>query len=106
MITYASSVKIPSTAERCSQVRLPEHDRSSVDLSKLMRNYAAVPTSWYIGLLAVNFGAAGKIELLLSMNLLSLVLLVKTTPLQMPIWALVLSVALAMVCYRVPRRGD
>ncbi|ORX39348.1 OPT oligopeptide transporter protein-domain-containing protein [Kockovaella imperatae] len=51
--------------------------------NRLMRNYLPVPSSWYFGLLAVNFGAA--------------VLLVKTTPLQMPIWALVLSIAIATV---------
>ncbi|WVQ81284.1 OPT family small oligopeptide transporter [Cryptococcus sp. DSM 104549] len=51
--------------------------------NKLMRSYLPVPSSWYIGLLAVNFGAA--------------VILVKTTPLQMPIWALVLAMAIATV---------
>ncbi|ODN97275.1 OPT family small oligopeptide transporter [Cryptococcus wingfieldii CBS 7118] len=49
--------------------------------NKLMRAYRAVPSSWYLGLLAVNFGAA--------------VILVKTTPLQMPIWALMLAMAIA-----------
>lgn len=48
-----------------------------------MRSYLPVPSAWYVGLLAVNFGAA--------------VILVKTTPLQMPIWALVLAMAIATV---------
>ncbi|OCF40952.1 OPT family small oligopeptide transporter [Kwoniella heveanensis CBS 569] len=51
--------------------------------NKLMRSYLPVPSSWYLGLLAVNFGAA--------------VILVKTTPLQMPIWALVLAMMIATV---------
>ncbi|WVF65518.1 OPT family small oligopeptide transporter [Kwoniella sp. CBS 6097] len=51
--------------------------------NKLMRSYLPVPSSWYLGLLAVNFGAA--------------VILVKTTPLQMPIWALVLAMIIATV---------
>nr|WVH01953.1 OPT family small oligopeptide transporter [Naematelia aurantialba] len=51
--------------------------------NKLMRAYLPVPSSWYLALLGVNFGAA--------------VILVKITPLQMPIWALVLSVAIATV---------
>ncbi|WRT69105.1 OPT family small oligopeptide transporter [Kwoniella shivajii] len=51
--------------------------------NKLMRSYLPVPTSWYLGLLAVNFGAA--------------IILVKTTPLQMPIWALMLALAIATV---------
>ncbi|KAK8844104.1 OPT family small oligopeptide transporter [Kwoniella newhampshirensis] len=51
--------------------------------NKLMRTYLSVPSSWYIGLLAINFGAA--------------VILVKITPLQMPIWALVLSMAIAAI---------
>ncbi|WVQ74390.1 OPT family small oligopeptide transporter [Cryptococcus sp. DSM 104548] len=51
--------------------------------NKLMRAYHAVPSTWYLGLLAVNFGAA--------------VILVKTTPLQMPIWALMLAMAIATV---------
>jgi hypothetical protein len=29
-------------------------------LSKLMRAYLPVPHSWYMGLLGVNFGAAGE----------------------------------------------
>ncbi|OCF56419.1 OPT family small oligopeptide transporter [Kwoniella mangroviensis CBS 10435] len=53
--------------------------------SKLMRSYLPVPSSWYVGLLGVNFGAA--------------VILVKTTPLQMPIWALVLAMAIATVSF-------
>ncbi|WWD21237.1 OPT family small oligopeptide transporter [Kwoniella shandongensis] len=51
--------------------------------NKLMRAYLPVPSSWYIGLLAINLGAA--------------VILVKITPLQMPIWALVLSMAIAAI---------
>ncbi|ORY28793.1 OPT oligopeptide transporter protein-domain-containing protein [Naematelia encephala] len=51
--------------------------------NKLMRAYRPVPSSWYLSLLGVNFLAA--------------VVLVKTTPLQMPIWALVLSVAIASI---------
>ncbi|WVW79403.1 OPT family small oligopeptide transporter [Kwoniella bestiolae CBS 10118] len=51
--------------------------------NKLMRSYLPVPSSWYIGLLGVNFGAA--------------VILVKTTPLQMPIWALILAMAIATI---------
>nr|XP_019009874.1 OPT family small oligopeptide transporter [Kwoniella pini CBS 10737]OCF48655.1 OPT family small oligopeptide transporter [Kwoniella pini CBS 10737] len=49
----------------------------------LMRSYRSVPSSWYIGLLGVNFGAA--------------VILVKITPLQMPIWALILAMAIATI---------
>ncbi|KGB75916.3 hypothetical protein CNBG_1754 [Cryptococcus deuterogattii R265] len=51
--------------------------------NKLMRSYLPVPSLWYLGLLAVNFGAA--------------VILVKTTPLQMPIWALVLAIVIAII---------
>ncbi|WWD06796.1 OPT family small oligopeptide transporter [Kwoniella europaea PYCC6329] len=58
------------------------HDLNDVH-NKLMRSYLPVPSSWYIGLLAVNFGAA--------------VVLVKTTPLQMPIWALILAMAIATI---------
>ena len=53
--------------------------------SKLMRNYLPVPSSWYIALLGVNFGAA--------------VLLVTASPLQMPVWALVLSIVIATVSH-------
>ncbi|EIW67086.1 hypothetical protein TREMEDRAFT_40668 [Tremella mesenterica DSM 1558] len=53
----------------------------------LMRSYRPVPQSWYMGLLAVNFGIA--------------VILVKTTPLQMPIWAVILSIAIAAVSYHL-----
>jgi hypothetical protein len=48
-----------------------------------MRAYRAVPQWWYIAMLVVNFVAA--------------VLMVLTAPLQMPIWALVLSIAIATV---------
>ncbi|KAK6906070.1 OPT family small oligopeptide transporter [Kwoniella mangroviensis CBS 8507] len=58
------------------------HDLNDVH-NKLMRSYLPVPSSWYVGLLGVNFGAA--------------VILVKTTPLQMPIWALVLAMAIATI---------
>ncbi|WVQ63858.1 OPT family small oligopeptide transporter [Kwoniella botswanensis] len=58
------------------------HDLNDVH-NKLMRSYLPVPSSWYIGLLGVNFGAA--------------VILVKTTPLQMPIWALILAMAIATI---------
>ncbi|WVR09034.1 OPT family small oligopeptide transporter [Kwoniella sp. DSM 27419] len=51
--------------------------------NKLMRSYLTVPSSWYIALLAVNFVAA--------------VVLVTTTPLQMPIWALILAMGIATV---------
>ncbi|WWC91168.1 OPT family small oligopeptide transporter [Kwoniella dendrophila CBS 6074] len=51
--------------------------------NKLMRSYPPVPSSWYIALLAINFVAA--------------IVLVKTTPLQMPIWALLLAMAIATV---------
>lgn len=49
----------------------------------LMRSYRSVPQWWYITLLAVNFVAA--------------VLMVMTAPLQTSVWALVLSLALAVV---------
>nr|XP_018259221.1 OPT family small oligopeptide transporter [Kwoniella dejecticola CBS 10117]OBR81379.1 OPT family small oligopeptide transporter [Kwoniella dejecticola CBS 10117] len=65
------------------EIKDGEPAHNSIDLNKLMRSYRSVPSSWYIGLLGVNFGAA--------------VLLVKTTPLQMPIWALVLAIAIATV---------
>ncbi|WWC98020.1 OPT family small oligopeptide transporter [Kwoniella sp. B9012] len=58
------------------------HDLNDIH-NKLMRSYLPVPSSWYIGLLGVNFGAA--------------VILVKTTPLQMPIWALILAMAIATI---------
>ncbi|GFZ47101.1 hypothetical protein JCM24511_04843 [Saitozyma sp. JCM 24511] len=51
--------------------------------NKLMRAYLPVPHSWYMTLLGINFAAA--------------ILMVKTSPLQMPIWALVLSVAIAAI---------
>ncbi|WVO15443.1 OPT family small oligopeptide transporter [Cryptococcus depauperatus] len=51
--------------------------------NKLMRSYLSVPSSWYISLLVVNFIAA--------------VLLLNTTSLQMPIWALLLAMAIATV---------
>nr|ODN90504.1 OPT family small oligopeptide transporter [Cryptococcus depauperatus CBS 7841] len=51
--------------------------------NKLMRSYLSVPSSWYISLLVVNFIAA--------------VLLLNTTSLQMPIWALLLAMTIATV---------
>jgi len=53
-----------------------------------MRSYRAVPQWWYIAMLAVNFAAA--------------VLMVLTAPLQMPVWALVLSLAIATVSFDLP----
>ncbi|BEJ15101.1 hypothetical protein CspHIS471_0408680 [Cutaneotrichosporon sp. HIS471] len=49
----------------------------------LMRNYLPVPQWWYIAMLGINFVAA--------------VLMVMSAPLQTPIWALVLSLAIAAV---------
>jgi hypothetical protein len=64
-----------------------------------MRSYLPVPSSWYIGLLAVNFGAAGELcsESTLESMLIGTVIMVKTSPLQMPIWALVLAMAIATI---------
>lgn len=48
-----------------------------------MQAYQPVPTSWYLSILGVSLGAA--------------VLLVATSPLQLPVWALLLAVAIALV---------
>ncbi|KAL1405078.1 hypothetical protein Q8F55_008701 [Vanrija albida] len=49
----------------------------------LMRSYKSVPQWWYLALLGGNFAAA--------------VVMVWTAPLQLPVWALVLSLAIAAV---------
>lgn len=49
----------------------------------LMRAYRGVPQWWYLAMLVVNFIAA--------------VLMVMTAPLQTPVWALVLSLAIALI---------
>ncbi|KAL7420969.1 hypothetical protein Q5752_003853 [Cryptotrichosporon argae] len=51
--------------------------------NKLMRAYLSVPSSWYMGLLVINLGAA--------------ILMMLTAPLQMPIWALLLSLIIAAI---------
>jgi hypothetical protein len=60
-----------------------------------MRSYLPVPSSWYLGLLGINVVAAS--EPILAYRADEIVLLVTTTPLQMPVWALVLSIAIATV---------
>lgn len=52
------------TAQWCSQVGFWRlcllYYSDTTNYSKLMRSYLPVPSVWYVGLLAVNFGAAGK----------------------------------------------
>jgi hypothetical protein len=70
-------------------------------ISTLMRAYRSVPSAWYLSLLTLNFGAAGMCGSSLALGTptdTKAVILVKTTPLQMPVWALMLSMAIAAVC--------